>query len=317
MKKPLGKLQRVDLREVWDNESRSFTPWLALPENISLLGESIGLELEVQAQERSIGPFRADIVCKDLGTDKTVLIENQIEMTDHNHLGQLLTYAAGLDAAVVVWIAKEFAAEHRAALDWMNERMAGNAHFFGVEVEVLKIGNSDPAPRFNVVCRPNDWQDQVRRGGADLSDNDRLRMEYWSALDTYLKRNGSVLRCGKISSGGWQGVRSVVRGYNCGFWLGLQDNWVSVSIGSGDEAQKDLLKKLFPKIKKAVEAESKLELELYGKDQAKWCSITTGIEVDPSDRADWKRQHEWLRLAGEELARSLPQYLQQREGDAE
>lgn len=117
----LGRLHRVDLRTVWTNEATSFTPWLSQPENLALLGEAIGCELSLEGQEQNVGPFRADLLCKDASSDRWVLIENQIERTDHGHLGQLLTYAAGLQAVTIIWIAARFTDEHRAALDWLNE----------------------------------------------------------------------------------------------------------------------------------------------------------------------------------------------------
>src|SRR5205823_7927290 len=119
--KDLGRLQKVDLREAWTSECSDFTPWLAQEANLQLLGETIGIELELESQEKGVGPFRADILCKDTATDNWVLIENQLERTDHTHLGQLITYAAGLNAVTIVWIADRFTEEHRAALDWLNE----------------------------------------------------------------------------------------------------------------------------------------------------------------------------------------------------
>lgn len=119
--KPLGRLEKVDLRIVWTHEANHFTPWLAQENNLALLGDTIGLDLELSSREQSVGPYRADIVCKDTITDSWVLIENQLERTDHTHLGQLLTYAAGLDAVTIVWIAPRITDEHRAALDWLNE----------------------------------------------------------------------------------------------------------------------------------------------------------------------------------------------------
>jgi len=118
---PLGRLSRVDLRDIWTSEASDFTPWLARPENIAVLSEALDIDLEVEAQERPVGPFRADILCKDTGTDQWVLIENQLERTDHTHLGQLLTYASGLDAVTIVWIAANFTEEHRSTLDWLNK----------------------------------------------------------------------------------------------------------------------------------------------------------------------------------------------------
>ena len=132
----LGRLERADLRSVWSSESDDFTPWLAEPENLRLLGETIGIELELEAIEKDVGPFRADILCKNVVTDHWVLIENQLERTNHVHLGQVLTYAAGLGAVTIVWIASKFTDEHRAALDWLNDITGTDIVFFGLEVEL-------------------------------------------------------------------------------------------------------------------------------------------------------------------------------------
>ncbi len=145
-----GRLERVELREGWITEAQHFTPWLAGEQNLSLLGEALGIELELEAQERSVGPFRADILCKDSADGTWVLIENQLERTDHTHLGQLITYAAGLEAVTIVWIAAKFADEHRAACHWLNERTSEDVRVFALEVELWRIGNSAPAPKFNV-----------------------------------------------------------------------------------------------------------------------------------------------------------------------
>ena len=140
----LASIDRVDLREVWPHEADDFTPWLA--ENISRLGEALGLDLELQDTEAAVGGYSLDVLATDLNRNRTVVIENQLESTDHNHLGQLLTYAAGLDASVVVWITKEFRDEHRQALDWLNQHTDDETEFFGVAVEAWKIDGSRPAP---------------------------------------------------------------------------------------------------------------------------------------------------------------------------
>ena len=143
-----------------DNRIRRFYPWLAKEENLSLLGETIGIELELESQEKDVGPFRADILCKDTATDNWVLIENQLERTDHTHLGQLLTYAAGLNAVTIVWIAERFTAEHRAALDWLNEKTDEKINFFGLEIELWQIGDSPIAP--NLILSVNPMTGSVR-----------------------------------------------------------------------------------------------------------------------------------------------------------
>src|SRR5438132_14411087 len=164
----LGRLKKVDLREVFSSEAGDFTPWLAQEENLSLLGETIGIDLELEAQEKDVGPFRADILCKDTATESWVLVENQLERTDHTHLGQLLTYAAGLQAVTIVWIAPRFTDEHRATLDWLNEITDDRFNFFGLEIELWRIGTSPVAPKFNVVSQPNDWSKTVAAGAAQV-----------------------------------------------------------------------------------------------------------------------------------------------------
>ena len=174
-KPPLGRLTQVDLRTYWQREDTEFTPWLGQSENLDLLGAAIGKELERQAEEVNVGPFRADLLCKDTVTGDLVLVENQIERTDHGHLGQVLTYAAGLGAKPIVWIAREFQEEHRAALDWLNESTHDDIEFYGVQVELWRIGDSTPAPRFDVVAHPNEWSREVRehaRAAGPLSEPD-------------------------------------------------------------------------------------------------------------------------------------------------
>ena len=187
----LGRLERHDLRNIWTNEATDFTPWLAQPENLAMLGETLGLELELEAQEKAVGPFRADILCRDVGNDHWVLIENQLERTNHGHLGQLLTYASGLEAVTIVWVAAHFAEEHRATLDWLNKITDDSFRFFGLEVELWRIGNSLAAPKFNIVSKPNDWSHAVTQAAraideADLSETRVLQRNYWAALNTVL-----------------------------------------------------------------------------------------------------------------------------------
>src|SRR5262249_61031792 len=138
----LGRLERVELRNIWISEASDFTPWLARKENLDILGETLGIDLELEAQERPVGPFRADILCKDIRTNRWVLIENQLERTDHTHLGQLLTYASGLEAVTIVWIAARFTEKHRSTLDWLNKITDDRFRFFGLEEELCPIRDS-------------------------------------------------------------------------------------------------------------------------------------------------------------------------------
>ena len=160
----LAKIERVDLREAWPNEARDFTPWLA--ENIAELGEALGMDLALQEREADVGRYSLDVLATDLNQNRPVIIENQLEATNHDHLGKLLTYAAGYDANVIVWLTREFRDEHRQALDWLNQRTGQDTQFFGVVVELWRIGNSPYAPHFNLVVTPNEWRIKGTTGGA-------------------------------------------------------------------------------------------------------------------------------------------------------
>ena len=194
----LGTLQPVDLRCIWPNEPQNFTSWLAEEENLVLLADTLNMELELEAQEIDVGDFRADLLCRNTNDNSRVLIENQLARTDHRHLGQILTYAPGLNVATIVWIAEEFREEHRAALDWQNEITTEHFQFFGLEIQLWKIGDSPPAPRFNIVSRPNNWsrtvsQDAERASSANLTETQQLQLRFWKEFVKYLADQGSPI----------------------------------------------------------------------------------------------------------------------------
>lgn len=181
----LGKLERVELRSVWASEPGNFTPWLATTENLQELAGTLGLPpLELVQTEVQTSEYYIDIVARVAGTEEIVVIENQLTRTDHSHLGQALTYAGGTDAAFVIWVAPKFSEGHLAALDWLNRKTTEDVAFFGVEIEAWRIGDSMPAPRFNVVARPNHWAKHAR---ADTHRNsiasNAENTSYWDAFN--------------------------------------------------------------------------------------------------------------------------------------
>jgi hypothetical protein len=180
----LGSLTRVDPREAWKDEARDFTPWLA--EHLSVLGEALGLGLELEATEVNVGDFSADIVAKVQASGQLIVIENQLGRTDHGHLGQLLTYAAGKGASIVVWIAPNIRDEHRQALDWLNLSTREGQDFFGVEIELLRIGSSPLAPNFKVVSQPNEWAKATKASTG--SSPSKLGLRYQAFFSTILER---------------------------------------------------------------------------------------------------------------------------------
>ncbi|MDY6964852.1 MAG: DUF4268 domain-containing protein [Halobacteriota archaeon] len=177
------KIQKVDPRNIWKHEAHDFTPWLA--ENIYELGESIGIELEVTEQEADVGGSSLDILAKDLGSNANVIIENQLAITDHDHLGKILTYASGYDADIIIWLSTEMREEHRQALDWLNQRTDSNTDFFGVVVEVIRIVDSRPALLFKVIASPNEWQNSKKQSNNISSEKpERYRKYFQDLLDT-------------------------------------------------------------------------------------------------------------------------------------
>ena len=291
----LERLIKVPLREFWEDEARDFTPWLAAEENIGLLGETIGVELEVEAQEKNVGPFRADILCKDTATDDWVLIENQLEPTDHTHLGQLLTYAAGLEAVTVVWIAEGFTDEHRAALDWLNEITDERFSFFGLEIELWRIGDSPMAPKFNVVSHPNDWTKTVSRiSRNELTSVQQLHLEYWTTLREILEeRNGVIMPVNPLPRY-WMPFAVGRSNFSLSASTSVKGQWVCVSLTLTGKDGKDHFY-LLERDKAGIEEEVGAELKWGGKYVQKQSYISFYQRgVDLEDRQDWNKQHRWL-----------------------
>lgn len=178
--KSLSKIKHLGLRDIWAKEAGDFTPWLA--DNIKDLGEALGMDLELQEKEADVGDFSLDLLAKD-SNGRIVVIENQLAQTDHDHLGKLLTYAAGFDATAVVWVAESIREEHRQALDWLNQRTDAKTDFFGVVVEVLQIDDSNPAVNFKLVALPNEWQKPKRsRAAAIVSTRGEAYRNYFQPL---------------------------------------------------------------------------------------------------------------------------------------
>ena len=158
----LGTLKEItDLRSVWSHEALNFTHWVA--ENVDLLADAVGLDITVDETESSVGDFNVDIYASETGTDRKIIIENQLEDTDHDHLGKLITYASGKDADVVIWVVKHAREEHKAAVEWLNNHTDDKIGFFLCEIKLFQIGDSDIAPSFAVVERPNDWTKEIKK----------------------------------------------------------------------------------------------------------------------------------------------------------
>lgn len=298
----LGRLQIVDLREVWQSEPYNFTPWMAQAENLEFLAESLGLPgLELIKAEHAVDSFSADIVARIVDSDHHVLIENQLERTDHLHLGQLLTYAPRFDAKIIVWVARQFTEAHRAALDWLNSITDERYAFFGVEVQAVRIGTSIPAPQFNVVAKPNSWTRAVLSPGVEsgesLSDQALSNIEYWEAFHKTAGLSGAPLR--KVDrplkdTTYWVPVadhgnaylsvyRSHARKASIGAFLGLYN------------APLTFVSELLMEQREALEQAYGETLEWSRNREGVMSKVLLKVPVsDPGDRDDWPRQHLWM-----------------------
>jgi hypothetical protein len=176
----LGRLKLVKPRDVWPDEARDFTPWLL--KNADVLSDLLGMQLQLEAAEHPVGGFSLDLIGRDEATDLRVIVENQLEQSNHTHLGQILTYAAGTNPTTIVWVATSFRPEHRAALDWLNERTSEDTRFFGVEIEVVQINDSAPAPAFRLVVQPNDWGKIVRAASqtTGMTEREQFYRAFWA-----------------------------------------------------------------------------------------------------------------------------------------
>ncbi len=185
----LGKIKRIhDLRMIWPHEANSFTKWLAKEENLSKLGEDIGIDLVLEERESSVGNFSVDIFANEESTGRKVIIENQLEDTDHDHLGKLITYASGKGAEVIVWVVKRALDEHRQAIEWLNQHTDTSLGFFLVEIELWQIDDSAIAPKFNVIERPNDWAKQMKNS-ENLSDRKQMLLKFWNGFNDYIAKS--------------------------------------------------------------------------------------------------------------------------------
>lgn len=294
----LGRLEKIDLRSIWLSEGRDFTPWLALPENLEILSEAINIDLEFEAQEKDVGPFRADILCKDTANGTWVLIENQIERTDHRHLGQLLTYAAGLQAVSIVWIASQFTDEHRAALDWLNQVTSDNIKFFGLEVELWRIGSSDPAPRFNVVARPNDWSEDVRHAAETIgrdpnTETKALQLKFWTNFSEFLKSKQTKIRSQKPLPQHWYNFAIGRSGAVISARLNTRTNNIGIELILNGNDSKEIFQRLILQ-KDIIETEIGSNVEWKDLEENKRSSILLLQSADPKNEQDWPNQFNWL-----------------------
>lgn len=294
----IGRLEEVDIREVWPDEADDFTRWVASDDGLAPLGKRIGLRLGEARTEVEVGPFSADVVCTDTATDDkgtTVVIENQLESTDHDHLGKLLTYWAGLGASIVIWVSTEFREEHRAALERLNDVTDEDAQFFGLEIEVLQIGDSARAPRFNVAVKPNYWSIDTRPGPRrprKVSPANQMNERFWSMFADYINKMDTSIKAGTPRPQQFMDFPIGRSGANLSVVRLTRDQQIRVELTLKGKTHKVFFDALLDDRDDIQSEIDSGDLEWDSRDARS--SIELLSDVDPSDEADWHGQMGWI-----------------------
>ena len=278
----LGKLQEIDIKKVWQHEQYDFSKWLASEENIQELGDTLGLSLTDVETEKFVGKYRCDILCKDEITGKVVLIENQLEPTDHDHLGKIITYASGLDASVVVWIVASARQEHASAIEWLNKHTDDDLSFFLIEVHAYKIGDSEPAPQFKIIEQPNDFVKSIKAisQSSELSDSERSRLEFWTQLNEVLEERGKPFNKRKPTTDHWYSI--AMGSSECQISIDLVNKEHKIRVGVWVTDNKDLFDKFYAN-KDQIEASCGFKLKwnrLDNKKASLACTYIQGLDFD-------------------------------------
>lgn len=295
MAKDLGGLHKLNVRTIWQNEASEFTPWLASEENIGLLGDALGIELEVENTEVTVGPYSADILAKDTATGRYVVIENQLEKTNHDHLGKAITYASVLDASAIVWIAPEFTEEHRKALDWLNDHTTEEISFYGVSVELWQIDQSKPAVKFNVVSAPADILRMAAKskGSEDVSEIRKAQLAFWTKFREKLVATKQVPSTQSPRPQYWYNIPLGRSGIHLSTVFNTSDNAVGIRVYISNRVA-DLALPQLEKHRSEIEREIGETLEWNPYPEKLDKIIRLSRPADLSKQNEWDEYCDWL-----------------------
>lgn len=250
----IGKFVEVDIRDLWKHEQYDFSEWLSKEENIENLNDILGLTLVDISKEAYVGSYRCDIFAKDETTGTKVIIENQLEASNHDHLGKIITYASGLDAKVVVWIVKQAKEEHRSAIEWLNNNTNNELNFFLIELHAYKIDDSNPAPMFEVIEKPNGFIKNTKaiNNQDNLKKSQSERLEFWNKFNEVVEQNGKPFNIRKATTDHWYDVALGTSEAHISINLVNKSSYVVIDVYINDN--KELFDKLMDK-KDIIESE--------------------------------------------------------------
>ena len=309
MAKQLGILEEItDLRQVWPKEAADFTPWLAEEENIAILADMVGMDITVNETESSVGDFNVDIFASETGTDRKIIIENQLEDTDHDHLGKLITYAAGKSADVIIWIVKNAREEHRAAIEWLNNFTDDRIGFFLCEIKLYRIGNSNPAVKFEIIEKPNDWAKEVKKNDS-ATQTQWQRYNYWVAFEDFAFQDAQFSKefnRRKPSFDHWMNFSVGASGCHIAVSQIQKRNELDVELYISDD--KDLFHVLHSH-KDDIETEAGLKFDWRELPERKASRIIIEKKVALDNKAEWDKQFAWLMDVMLKMKKAFKRYL--------
>lgn len=278
----IEKLTEVNIKELWKHEQHDFSNWLAKEENIKLIDDIIGLTLVDINKEVYVGSYRCDIVATDETTGDRIIIENQLEASDHDHLGKVITYASGLGAKVAVWIVKQAREEHRSAIEWLNNNTSDDLSFFLLELHAYKIGDSNPAPKFEIVEKPNGFikASKKTKTSGDIGKAEAERLEFWEAFNDAIIRNGKPFNVRKATTDHWYDVAIGTSEAHISITLVNKESVIGVELYINDN--KDLFDRLYEQ-KELIESEIGFTFDWRRLDEGKAARVVhyiKGLDFD-------------------------------------
>ncbi len=300
-----ASLESQEVREYWEHEAQEFTPWIASEiraEDVSELEDSLGLDLEIIEEEKSVGRYNVDILAEVVDDNRNVVIENQLNPSDHDHLGKSIAYASGVDADIIVWISPRFHDEHRDAIQWLNENSREGVDLFAIRLEVWKIGESDPAVRLNPVAEPSEWKEKAKRSEGELTDTEKLQEEFWTEFRDRIEDRETPLSARKPNPQHWYNNPIGKTGFELAFILNSRDNELRAELIIRDnaEAYRQLIDQ-----SQQIESEFDRQLTWHepeetraGKERSR---IVATKSADVTDQDQWDEYLEWMVEHGEQF----------------
>lgn len=309
--KKLDKLTEIkDLRSVFQNEASGFTPWLAGEDGIELLSDAIGLEIVVEETESSVGSFRTDILAYEKNSEKKVIIENQLEDTNHDHLGKLITYASGKDAQIIIWIVRHARDEHRSAIEWLNNNTNESIAFFLCEIKLFQIGDSNIAPKFEVIESPNEWSKKEKEIYDSInSSSSQFRYHYWEEFQKSAFNNPEFAKCfsrRKPSTHSWLSFSIGSSECRLNSLMFIRKKKIAVELYISDN------KELFSALNEAkhqIESETGLSFTWMELPERKASRIVIENDASLNDESKWLEQFKWLADVMIKMSHSFKKYL--------